>query len=286
MAPHTEGLQHDLEAMARQAARRKTLSWLGALGMVGTLPLVGCGGGGSSADTTTSSGDSTSSDSSSGSSSSSGTCSVIPEETAGPYPGDGSNTSSGTVVNALALSGIVRSNITSSVGGISGTATGVPLTVVLTLKNASCSTLEGYAIYLWHCTSDGNYSLYSSGYTGQNYLRGVQATDASGQATFETIFPGCYLGRMPHMHFEIYRSLTTATSYSNKLATSQLAFPRDICEHVYDNASGYGNSASNLAQISFATDNVFSDGYTLEMTSLTGDITNGYTATITVSISV
>ena len=149
----------------------------------------------------------------------------------------------------------------------SGTATGVPLTLVLTLKNASCTTLEGYAVYLWHCTSNGNYSLYSSGYTDQNYLRGVQATDASGQVTFETIFPGCYSGRMPHMHFEIYRSLTTATSYSNKLATSQLAFPRDICEHVYDNASGYGNSASNLSQISFATDNIFSDGTSTEMTN-------------------
>ena len=272
--------------MARQAARRKALGWLGALGVASTVPLVACGGGGSSSDSATSSSDSSSSDSSSGSSSSSSSCSVIPEETAGPYPGDGSNTASGSVVNALTLSGIVRSDITSSIGSASGTATGVPLTLVLTLKNASCTTLEGYAVYLWHCTSNGNYSLYSSGYTDQNYLRGVQTTDASGQVTFETIFPGCYSGRMPHMHFEIYRSLTTATSYSNKLATSQLAFPRDICEHVYDNASGYGNSASNLSQISFATDNIFSDGYTLEMTSLTGDLTNGYTATITVSISV
>ena len=160
------------------------------------------------------------------------------------------------------------------------------MTVVITLKNTSCTVLEGYAIYLWHCNRAGQYSLYSSGVTDENYLRGVQATDAKGQVTFQTIFPGCYSGRMPHMHFEIYRSLTTATSYSNKLKTSQLAFPRSTCEYVYDNATGYSSSATNLAAISFATDNIFSDGYTLEMTSLSGDMTNGYTATITVSISV
>ena len=80
---------------------------------------------------------------------------------------------------------------------------------------------------MWHCDRDGEYSLY--GATDQNYLRGVQETDASGVVTFTTIFPACYSGRMPHIHIEVYRSETTATSYTNKLKTTQLAFPVDVC---------------------------------------------------------
>jgi protocatechuate 3,4-dioxygenase beta subunit len=212
---------------------------------------------------------------------------VAPEETAGPYPGDGSNSNSAGTANALALSGIVRSDITSSMAGATATAAGVPLTVIITLSNtnAACSQLIGHAIYLWHCDRDGKYSMYSSGVTDQNYLRGVQATDGNGQVTFQTIFPGCYSGRMPHMHFEVYPSLSSATSYRNKLKTSQLAFPVDTCQNVYDNASGYSTSATNFSQMSFASDNVFSDGVTLEMVSISGDLSTGYTARITVSIA-
>jgi protocatechuate 3,4-dioxygenase beta subunit len=128
--------------------------------------------------------------------------------------------------------------------------------------------------------------MYSSGATAENYLRGVQATDSTGSATFQTIFPGCYSGRMPHMHFEVYRDANTATSFSNKLKTSQLAFPNEVSTAVYNGNSTYSASVANFARISFATDNVFSDGVTLEMTSMTGNLTDGYVATITVAISV
>jgi protocatechuate 3,4-dioxygenase beta subunit len=287
---HDGGLVHDVQTLLTQERRRDTLKWLASIGVMGAVPLVGCGGGGDNAGTSSFGTASTGSTSSSTSSSTSGTgtCSVIPEETAGPYPGDGSNTSSGSVANALALSGIVRSDIRSSVGSATGTATGVPLTVVFTLENVNnaCAPLDGYAIYLWHCDAQGRYSMYSSGVTNENYLRGVQATDGNGQATFVTIYPGCYSGRMPHMHFEVYRSLTTATSFSNKLKTSQLAFPVDESETVYSNTSAYSASVSNLSNISFATDNIFSDGYSLELVSITGDLSSGYVATISVGVSV
>jgi protocatechuate 3,4-dioxygenase beta subunit len=166
-------------------------------------------------------------------------------------------------------------------------ADGVPLTVKLTLvnTNGSCADLSGYAIYLWHCDRLGRYSMYSSGVTAENYLRGVQATGSDGLATFITIFPACYSGRMPHIHMEVYRSTTTATSYSNKLKTSQLAFPEDVCTAVYA-TSGYSASVSNFNSISFATDNVFSDGVTLQLATLTGNVTDGYVAELTVGISV
>lgn len=288
---HDLGLAHDLDRLMRQAgSRRGALRWLvgGAGGLAG-LGLVGCGGGGDAGTSTSSSSGSSGSGSSGGSSggSTSSTCTVIPEETAGPYPGDGSNTANGSIANALALTGIARSDIRASIAGASGVATGVPLQVIIELvnTNASCADLSGYAIYLWHCDAQGRYSMYSSGVTGENYLRGVQATASDGTATFQTIYPGCYAGRMPHMHFEVYRSTTTASSWSNKLKTSQIAFPTDVSSAVYA-SSGYGSSAANAAAISFSTDNVFSDGYTTQLASLTGSVSAGYVATIRVGISV
>ncbi|URI10033.1 intradiol ring-cleavage dioxygenase [Aquincola tertiaricarbonis] len=295
---HHGGLAVDLPRLLATMQSRRGM--LGLLTGAGTAMLVGCGGGGSDSSSTSSSGSTTTTTTTDTTSSGSTTttttttsssdvssCSVIPEETAGPYPGDGSNTSNGSVANALALSGIVRSDIRTSIGGASGTAAGVPLTVKLRLvnTNGSCADLSGYAIYLWHCTRDGLYSMYSSGVTSENYLRGVQATDSDGYATFTTIFPGCYSGRMPHIHFEVYRSTTTATSFSNKLKTSQLAFPTDVCNTVYA-TSGYSASVRNLASISFSTDNVFSDGVTTQLATVTGNVSDGYVATLVVGISV
>lgn len=288
---HDLGLAHDLDRLMKQAGnRRGALRWLlgGAGGLAG-LTLAGCGGGGdtgSSSSSSSSSGSSGSGSSSSGGSTST-TCSVIPEETAGPYPGDGSNTANGSIANALALTGIVRSDIRASIAGASGVASGVPLQIVIELvnTNSSCADLSGYAIYLWHCDAQGRYSLYSSGVTGENYLRGVQSTGSDGTATFTTIYPGCYSGRMPHMHFEVYRSANTASSWSNKLKTSQIAFPTDVSSAVYA-SSGYTGSAANAAAISFATDNVFSDGYTSQLATLTGSVSAGYVATIRVGIAV
>ena len=210
----------------------------------------------------------------------SGQCARIPEETAGPYPGDGSNGP-----NALALSGIVRSDLRSSIAGATGVATGVPLTLTLTLVNvaASCAPLAGAAVYVWHCDALGRYSLYSSGATGQNWLRGVQQSDASGRVTFASIFPGCYPGRWPHIHVEVYPTAAAATASGARLATTQIALPQASCDEVYA-TGGYTGSAANLAQISLATDSVFSDGVTYELASATGSVAAGYGMTLTVGV--
>ncbi|WP_424192281.1 intradiol ring-cleavage dioxygenase [Ampullimonas aquatilis] len=292
MHAHDQGLAHDLNIiLQREAKRRQLLRWLSVGGAVGTLPLIGCGGGMSvstSSDASLSAATSSNSSSSSSSTSSSGSCSTIPEETAGPYPGDGSNSNSSGLVNVLALSGIVRNDIRASFGAAgSNIASGIPLTVTLQLINinASCASLEGYAIYLWHCNQYGQYSLYSSGVITENYLRGVQVTDSYGKVTFTTIFPGCYSGRWPHIHFEIYPSLAKATSAANKIKTSQLALPKTVCDTVYA-SSGYSASVTNLANISLTTDNIFSDGYTQQLATVSGDNSNGYTATLQVGIAV
>jgi protocatechuate 3,4-dioxygenase beta subunit len=285
MDDHDKGLAHDLDTLGR----RRVL--LGAAGLAASTLLTawGCGGGGDSASDSTSSGSSSTSGSSgsSGSSASAGgTCAASAEETQGPYPADGSNTINGTVSNVLAMTGIVRSDIRPSFGSMTGTAAGVPVTLQLTVvnANASCADLGGYAVYVWHCDRDGEYSLY--GATSQNYLRGVQETGANGLATFTTIFPACYSGRMPHIHIEVYRSATTATSYTNKLKTTQLAFPSDVCTTVYATADGYDASVANFQKVSFATDLVFSDGTATEMATVSGSVADGYVVSLQVGISV
>lgn len=294
MHDHDLGLAADLNRLMQQAAhRRQALRWLLAGGATagGLLALggvAGCGGGGDDdASSSSSGGGTTTTGGSTGGGTTSGSCSVIPEETAGPYPGDGSNTSNGSIANALALSGIVRSDIRSSVAGASGTAAGVPLAITIDLVDtgSGCADLSGYAVYLWHCDALGRYSMYSSGVSAENYLRGVQVTGSDGTVTFTTIVPGCYAGRVPHMHFEVYRSAASASSYANKLRTSQVAFPADVMAAVYAAASGYGNSAANFAAIGFASDNVFSDGTDLQMATMSGSVAAGYSATLTVGIA-
>nr|WP_314607232.1 intradiol ring-cleavage dioxygenase [uncultured Janthinobacterium sp.] len=277
MELHDHGLASDLEMMRRQAAeRRQVLRWL--LAGAATLPLIGCGGGSDAGATAASSGAVTLP--------ATGACMVIPEETGGPYPADGTNTNGGSIVNVLKQSGVVRGDIRASFNGATGVAAGVPLTIQLQLLNASggCGSLAGYAVYLWHCDRDGLYSLYSGGLTAQNYLRGVQETDAAGKLAFTTIFPGCYAGRMPHGHFEVYPSLAKAASATNRIKTSQFTFPLATLNEAYT-ASGYTASVRNLAQISHATDNVFSDGTGLQMATVTGNATDGYVATLVVAVN-
>ncbi|HVR63858.1 MAG TPA: dioxygenase [Polyangia bacterium] len=274
---HRGDLSHDIDTLMRvNLERRRVLRWsLGA----GVLPLIGCGsnspgaGGGAGSGGASAAG-------TGGASGTNGSCARIPEETAGPFPGDGSNGP-----NVLNLSGIVRGDIRSSFGALSGTAGGVPLTVTLDLvaSGASCANLAGYAVYIWHCDREGRYSLYSAGATDQNYLRGVQQAGADGTLSFTTVFPGCYAGRWPHIHFEIYKSLADAAAVGNKVATSQLALPQAACTDVYATA-GYEASVGNLAMLSLATDMVFSDGATAQLPAMTGDATTGYIATLRVPV--
>ena len=206
-------------------------------------------------------------------------CATVPEETAGPYPADGSN---GPTV--LTASGVVRRDITTSFAGLSGTAQGVPLTIDLTIVSAStCAPLAGRAVYLWHCDREGRYSLYSQCATNQNYLRGIQETDATGRVTFTSIYPACYSGRWPHIHFEVYPSLATATNQNNKVATSQIALPKATNDLVYA-VAGYEQSIRNAAQVSLTSDMVFSDGSSLELANITGSVAGGLTSTLTVAV--
>ena len=251
---HDRGLVFDLETLV---ARRRVL---GLFAGAGLAALVGC----------------SDSDATSGGASTE----EIPEETAGPYPGDGSNGP-----NVLTQSGIVRSDIRSSFGSSTGRAEGVPLTVELTIaENTTGAALPGAALYLWHCDAQGRYSLYSEGATNENYLRGVQAADQSGKVRFTTVFPAAYQGRWPHIHFEVYASLNEATAAGKISATSQLALPEDVCRAVYQ-TNGYPGSLQNLERTSLQTDMVFSDdGAVHQLATVSGSADRGYTARLTVPV--
>ena len=273
------GLVYDLSTLIdrRQVLKLAGLTTISA----GLMSIVACApaASGSSAPTSTATGSSAGSTASAAAAAAD--CAVIPEETAGPFPGDGSNGP-----NVLAQSGIVRADIRSSFGTSTTKATGVPLTIKLTIQDAAngCAPMTGAAVYLWHCDQAGNYSLYSQAAASENYLRGVQATDGSGVATFQSIFPACYSGRWPHIHFEVYTDLEAATNEANKIATSQIALPKGACDLVYA-TDGYAQSVANMGRVSLQGDMVFGDdGGIHELGTITGDVSSGMTVALTVPV--
>jgi protocatechuate 3,4-dioxygenase beta subunit len=269
-----------------QPSRRLLLALLGGAGGLGLLALAGCGSGTDAASaggagspslgTTVTTAGTTST---TAAASTATVTSAVPEETAGPYPGDGANGP-----DFLGMDGAVRSDIRPSLGSSAAVA-GVPMTVKLTvldLKNQA-KPLSNAGVYLWHCNQGGQYSMYSQGVTNETFCRGIQPTDANGTATFISVWPGAYSGRWPHIHFEVYPSVSTATSGSGKLKTSQIALPEDACDVVYA-TDGYSASIRNLAQTSLSTDMVFRDGWSQELATAAGTTTNGYTATLIIGV--
>jgi protocatechuate 3,4-dioxygenase beta subunit len=276
---HDRGLVFDLATLDR----RRMLKLLGLGGIsAGLFTIVGCNPSGSDATATAgATAGATAAAGTAGSSAAAASCEIIPEETAGPFPGDGSNGP-----DVLAQTGVVRKDITSSFGSSSGVAEGVPLSISLALQDGiDCAPLGGAAVYVWHCDRGGNYSLYSDAAANENYLRGVQAAGDDGVVTFDSIFPACYQGRWPHIHFEVYPSLETANDEGNKIATSQIALPKDVCDSVYATA-GYEQSVQNLSRLSLQSDMVFGDdGGVHQLGTMSGDVAKGYAVSLTVPVN-
>jgi protocatechuate 3,4-dioxygenase beta subunit len=268
----------DLHPSNGPRSRRAALRLLGGAGI--GLVAAACSAKGSTSASTSSSTTSTTSTVGSSAAATAASCSTIPDETAGPYPGDGSNGK-----NVLDQDGVVRSDIRSSFGSSTTTAQGVPLTLVLQVVDTSngCQPKPGAAVYVWHCDRDGNYSMYSGGASKENYLRGVQVADADGTVRFTSIFPACYSGRWPHVHFEVYPSVDDATAAENKLATSQLAFPEEVCDTVYA-TDGYSSSVRTFNQVSLSSDGVFRDGVSLQTPTMSGNADDGLVATLVVPV--
>lgn len=250
---------------------------LGSFGALGAAALAGCGGG--SSDTAASAAATTTTASTTSAATSSATtaatavvaaptsCVLIPRETEGPFP------LFGTIVGNSAY---YRADVTEG-------KPGVPLRLTLKIVNvsANCAPLPGLDVYIWHTDKDGAYSGYANqngaSTIGQTFCRGIQTTNANGEASFTTIYPGWYAGRITHVHFRVYLNTTASV-------TSQLAFPSDVTTAVY--ASALYTRGQNTSVTSLAADGIFSDGATYQLATTGGSVAGGYDASLVVGIAV
>ena len=235
--------------------RRRALAALGWLG--GSAWLLDC---------TSSSHDAAAPDAAASDAATSGACAEIPDETAGPYP---------DTMDMVANPAFYRSDVRED-------RTGVTLALVLVVVDSAdgCTPIAGANVEIWHCDADGVYSEYANsmnaGSTTSTFLRGVQTTDANGRVAFTTIYPGWYQGRATHIHIQVYNGTTVKK-------TTQLAFPETVNDAVYGGGSAYYTKGVNPT--TNAQDMVFGDGDALELATLSGSVTAGYTATLQIGVA-
>jgi protocatechuate 3,4-dioxygenase beta subunit len=192
-------------------------------------------------------------------------CIVTPEETEGPY-----------FVDEMLYRSDVRTDPSDGT-----TKEGVPLALTFTIasvSNAACAPLAGATVDIWHCDALGVYSDVQ-GSMGKKFLRGTQVTDASGMATFTTIYPGWYRGRAVHIHFKVRTDplATTGTEF-----TSQLYFDDALTDRVYTQAPYASRNARDTRN---SQDGIYATGGDQLLLSLTQD-GDGYTTVFNVGMNV
>ena len=187
-------------------------------------------------------------------------CEVSPNMTDGPFP-------------IKTPAELMRENIV-------GDRIGVPLRINIKVENtnANCEPLIGALVDIWQCDAKGNYSEYSGqldgSFTNKHFLRGRQSTDVNGVASFISIYPGWYPGRAPHLHLEIKNKA------GKSLLITQTAFPENVSKAVYATKEYKG-----VHDTSNSRDHEFEVALNLSMaTSVTGNLTEGYTLTETIKV--
>ncbi len=193
-------------------------------------------------------------------------CVLIPAKTEGPYFVDEK---------------LDRSDIRPDPGdGTLQPGTPLNLTMVVVRADASCAPVAGAVVDIWHANAAGKYSdIASEGTSGQEFLRGLQATAGDGQAKFTTIFPGWYAGRAVHIHFKVRVFSGSTTTYE---FNSQLFFDPATANAIYA-ASPY--SSRGTPDVANAADNIYgSDGAKL-LVALSANGSGGYDGTFVVGLS-
>jgi len=236
------------------------------IGAVSTTALVGaCKKDSTSGSTTTDSSTNGTTTTTTGGATTTNGCTLAPDETEGPFP-------------TKAPASYVRSDIT-------GDRTGYKLTSKITIVNhANCNVVSGLLVDIWHCDAAGNYSEYggtsmqTTDYTSVHFLRGRQTTDTNGLVTFTSIFPGWYSGRATHIHAHIYNASGTS------LKITQIAFPEGTGTALVA-VNGYAKGMTGYTYNS--SDGVFSDDTAgIEIATVTGNITDGFSLSINLSVTV
>ena len=191
-----------------------------------------------------------------------GNCDLSPAETKGPFP-------------IKTPADLVRANIVSDREGIA-----LLVTITVQDQDDECAALPGVYVDIWHCDNDGNYSEYggtqmqSTNYSNVHFLRGRQMTDANGQVSFISIYPGWYRGRAPHIHVEVLDASL------DSLLVTQIAFPEDVSQTVYAT-----DDYNGIYDTSNAQDNIFADSLDGNMGQISGNTSDGYTLTHTIVVN-
>jgi protocatechuate 3,4-dioxygenase beta subunit len=253
--------------------RRRLLGLFGGLGVAGALAACGQSTSGSTVPPSTSS---ASSSASAAASSASGPVDEVPDETAGPYPGDGSNGP-----NSLDDSGIVRRDIRSSYDISTNVAEGVPLT------RSPRATRR--PVTRWSAQLSTSGTVTATAGTALHAARGELPARRPGDRRVRhgssPRFPGCYDGRWPHIHFEVH-SLADATSSGPIVKTSQIALPKEACDALRDRRIRVERPPTSRAKIATmsGTRGVRDDGGIHQIATMSGDASNGYTAALAIGV--
>jgi protocatechuate 3,4-dioxygenase beta subunit len=179
-------------------------------------------------------------------------CVLTPELTEGPYYIAGEK---------------LRRNITEG-------RPGVPLTLRLAVVDAStCKPIRGAVVDIWHADAGGVYSGFGAGSGNRTFMRGIQKTDASGIAVFQSVYPGWYAGRTVHIHVKVHVS-------GNVVHTGQLFFDDAVTDAVYRRAP-YTKRPSRTSRN--AADSIFVNGGRKSLLRLRKQGT-GYMGTITMGV--
>jgi protocatechuate 3,4-dioxygenase beta subunit len=166
-----------------------------------------------------------------------------------------------------------------------------PLYLTITVgdySSGACSAISGAQVHIWHCNAQGIYSDVQAStngggtdYTGENFLRGYQWTDSSGQVTFTTVYPGWYSGRTVHVHVKV-RIFDSAGNVTTE-ATTQLFFNDSTSDAVYAANPAYSRSGSRDTLNS--ADNIYASESPSLLVSLGGSASSSYTGTVSIGIA-
>jgi protocatechuate 3,4-dioxygenase beta subunit len=146
----------------------------------------------------------------------------------------------------------------------------------------ACAALSGAIVDVWHCDAAGVYSDVSdTGFrtVGQKFLRGYQATDSNGIASFTTIFPGRYSGRAVHIHYKIR---TDAASSSGYEFTSQLFVDDALIDTIHAQAPYVAKGSRNVRN---AADSIYNQGGAQVLIAL-NKTTTGYAGAFNIALQV
>jgi protocatechuate 3,4-dioxygenase beta subunit len=179
-------------------------------------------------------------------------CVLTPEMTEGPYYISGEK---------------LRRNITDG-------RPGAPLSLKLRVVDAAtCRPIKNAAVDIWHADAGGIYSGFGSGASSRTFMRGIQKTDANGVATFQTVYPGWYMGRTVHIHVKVHVG-------GDVVHTGQLFFADSVTDAVY-RKTPYSSRPNR--DVRNAQDNIYLDGGSKSIVKIAKS-GKGYTGTLTMGV--